>query len=196
MKVTLTGSGFYNDIGKNPAILDNLVTYLAGLKGGNGGQAGVQAASAVVVMPNFNLNDEELQNVVTFLLGLQEQNIPWPKKSFAQKAAGNGYANPAESRSAWAGKNGEELVKLAGCIACHKFDGPESLVGPSLWDVGGRHDKVSIRESILDPDKVVTPGYPAEVMKATLTSAGFYQKISVEGLERIVDYLSDLKGKP
>jgi hypothetical protein len=55
---------------------------------------------------------------------------------------------------------------------------------------------VSIRESILDPDKVVTPGYPAEVMKATLTSAGFYQKISVEGLERIVDYLSDLKGKP
>jgi cytochrome c2 len=196
MKATLTGSGFYNDIGKNPAILDNLVTYLAGLKGGNGGQAGVQAASAVVVMPNFNLNDEELQNVVTFLLGLQEQNIPWPKKSFAQKAAGNGYANPAESRSAWAGKNGEELVKLAGCIACHKFDGPESLVGPSLWDVGGRHDKVSIRESILDPDKVVTPGYPAEVMKATLTSAGFYQKISVEGLERIVDYLSDLKGKP
>jgi mono/diheme cytochrome c family protein len=147
-------------------------------------------------MPNFNLNDEELQSVVTFLLGLQEQNIPWPKKSFAQKTAGNGYANPAESRSAWAGKSGEELVKLAGCIACHKFDGPENLVGPSLWNVGERQDKASIRDSILDPDKIVASGYPAGVMKATLTSTGFYQKISVEELERIVDYLSDLKGKP
>jgi mono/diheme cytochrome c family protein len=196
MKATLTGSGFYNDIGKNPAILDNLVTYLVGLKGGNGGQAGAQAASAVVVMPNFNLNDEELQSVVTFLLGLQEQNVPWPKKSFAQRAATNGHVNPAESGSAWVGKSGEELVKLAGCIACHKFDGPESLVGPSLWNVGDRQDKASIRESILDPDKIVVPGYPPGVMKATLTSTGFYHKISVEGLEHLVDYLSDLKGKP
>jgi mono/diheme cytochrome c family protein len=147
-------------------------------------------------MPNLNLNDDEMQSVVTFLLGLQEQNVPWPKKSFAQKAAANGHANPVESGSAWAGKNGEELVKLAGCIACHKFDGPESLVGPSLWNVGERQDKASIRESILDPDKIVAPGYQAGVMKATLTNIGFYQKISVEGLERIVDYLSDLKGKP
>ena len=196
MKATLAGSGFYNDIGKNPAILDNLVNYLAGLKGGNGGKEGIQAAPAVLVMPNFNLNDEELQSVVTFLLGLQEQNVPWPKKSFAQKATANGHGAPAEGGGAWAGKSGEELVKLAGCIACHKFDGPESLVGPSLWDVGGRQDKASIREAILDPDKVITPGYPAEVMKATLTSTGFYQKISVEGLERIVDYLGELKGKP
>jgi cytochrome c2 len=196
MKATLSGSGFYNDIGKNPAILDNLINYLAGLKGGNGGKDGAHAAPAVVVMPNFNLNDEELQSVVTFLLGLQEQNVPWPKKSFAQRAAANGHAPSAEGGSAWVGKSGEELVKLAGCIACHKFDGPESLVGPSLWDVGGRQDTAYIRESILDPDKVAVPGYPVGVMKATLTSTGFYQKISVEGLERVVDYLSDLKGKP
>jgi cytochrome c2 len=196
MKATLAGSGFYSDVGKNPAILDNLVNYLAGLKGGNGGQPGAQAAPAVLVMPNFNLNDEELQSVVTFLLGLQEENPLLPKKSFAPKAAANGHVTPAQGGSAWSGKSGEELVKLAGCIACHKFDGPEPLVGPSLWDVGGRQDKAYIRESILDPDKVLVPGYPAAVMKATLTSTGFYQKISVEGLEQIVDYLSGLNGKP
>jgi cytochrome c2 len=196
MKATLSGSGFYNDIGKNPAILDNLVSYLAGLKGGNGGKDGTHAVPAVVVMPNFNLDDEELQSVVTFLLGLQEQNVPWPKKSFAQKVSANSHATPAEGGSAWVGKSGGELVMLAGCIACHKFDGPESLVGPSLWDIGGRQDKEYIRESILDPDKVIVPGYPVAVMKATLTSIGFYQKISVEGLEQIVDYLSGLKGKP
>ena len=196
MKATLSGSGFYNDIGKNPALLDNLVHYLVGLKGGNGGKEGAHAAPAVLVMPNFNLNDEDLQSVVTLLLGLQEQNVPWPKKSFAHKAAANGQAAPADGGSAWAGKNGDELVKLAGCNTCHKFDGPESLVGPSLWDVGVRQNKEYIRESILEPDKVVVPGYPAGLMQATLTSTGFYQKISVEGLEKIVDYLATLKGKP
>jgi cytochrome c551/c552 len=147
-------------------------------------------------MPNFNLSDEELQSVVTFLLGLQEHNVPWPKKSFAQTAGTNGHTAQAGGGSAWAGKSGEELIKLTGCVACHKFDGPESLVGPSLWDIGGRHDKEYVREAILDPDKVILSGYPPAVMKATLTSTGFYQKISLEGLERLVDYLSGLKGKP
>jgi len=196
MKATLSGSGFYNDIGKNPAILDNLVNYLTGLKGGNGAKEGAPVAPAVVVMPNFNLNDEELQSVVTFLLGLQELSIPWPKKSLAQQAAVNSQAAPVEGGSPWVGKSGEELVKLAGCIACHKFDGPESLVGPSLWDVGGRQDKEYLREAILEPDKVIVSGYPAGVMKATLAGTGFYQKISLEGLDRIVDYLTGLKGKP
>jgi cytochrome c oxidase subunit 2 len=87
------------------------------------------------------------------------------------------------------------VVKVAGCITCHKFDGPERLVGPSLWDIGTRQDKDYIRESILDPDKVVVSGFPQGVMKATLTSTGFYQHISVETLEKLVDYLATLKGK-
>jgi hypothetical protein len=33
-------------------------------------------------------------------------------------------------------------------------------------------------------------------MQATLTGTGFYQKLSVEGLERLTDYLAGLKGKP
>src|SRR6266446_749591 len=100
-----------------------------------------------------------------------------PCKLYKFLAAFTSQATPAEGGSAWAGKSGEELVKLAGCIVCHKFDGPESLVGPSLWDVGGRQDQGYLRESILDPDKVIVSGYPAGVMKATLTGTGFYQKI-------------------
>lgn len=196
MKGTLAGTGFFTDIGKNPAILDTLVTYLAGLKGGAGGQAGGGAATAVVQMPDFNLSDEELHNVVTFLLGLQEPTAPWPKKSFAHSAAAKGTAPAGDGPGAWAGKSGEELVKLAGCTACHKLDGPERLVGPSLWDLGARQGADYIRESILEPDKVVTPTYPPGVMKATLASTGFYQKISLEGLDHMVEYLASLRGKP
>jgi cytochrome c2 len=194
MKATLSGVAFYTDIKQNPAIVDHLVKYLASLKGAEAGaQAQQTAAKPAVVMPNFHLTDEELHNVVTFLLGLQEQTVDLPKKSFAEAAASGSQA--ATPGLAYAGESGEELVKTAGCVACHKFDGPERLVGPSLWDIGKRQDKTYIRESILDPDKVVVQGFPKGVMKATLSGSGFYQNISVEGLEKLVDYLASLKGK-
>jgi cytochrome c2 len=194
MKGTLSGTTLYKDIQQNPAIIDTLVKYLTGLKGGAaGGSPGGAQAAPTVVMPNFNFTDEELRNVLTFLLSLQEAAVPWPHKSFAATAAGEGQKPSAGLM--FAGKNGDELVKLAGCVTCHKFDGPERLVGPSLWDVGARQGKEYIRESILEPDKVVVAGYPSGVMGATLTGTGFYQNISVEGLEKLVDYLVSLKGK-
>jgi cytochrome c2 len=197
MKATLSGIGFYGEIQANPGIVDALVDYLGSLKGGEaaaGAAAGAAAQqAATLVMPNFNLNDEELRNVVTFLLGLQEHFVPWPQKSFAEKAASDGQG-PGGGMM-FAGKSGEELVKLAGCVTCHKLDGPERLVGPSLWDIGTRQNPDYIRESILDPDKVITSGYPQGVMKATLTGTGFYQNISIEALEKIVEYLASLKGK-
>ncbi len=196
MKATLAGSGFFTDIGKDPAIVETLVTYLTGLKGGGGAAAGGQAAAAVVMMPNFNLSDAELHNVVTFLLGLQERTVAWPKKSLLSSATAKSAAAPGDSPEAWVGKKGEELVKLAGCTTCHKLDGPDRLVGPSLWDIGSRQTKEYIRESILDPDKVLAPDYPPAVMKATLASLGFYQKISLEGLDQLVEYLAGLRGKP
>jgi cytochrome c2 len=197
MKATLAGVDFFNDVKKNPGIVDSLVQYLSGLKGeatdtGDGSKKSTQAAPAVV-MPDFRLNDEELHNVVTFLLGLQEHTVEWPQKSFAKPTATPQSASATEGAT-FVGKSGEELVKLAGCNACHKFDGPERLVGPSLWDIGARQDKDYIRESIIDPDKVVVAGYPAEVMKVTLTGTGFYQKVSLEALEKIIDYLTNLKG--
>jgi cytochrome c551/c552 len=189
--------GFYKDIQQAPGLVDSLVQYLASMKGiggqGAGGQQEAQAAPAVV-MPNFNLNDEELQNIVIFLLSLQEHVVPWPKKSFAETAASRSQSAPAGL--IFAGKNGEELVKLAGCNVCHKFDGPDRMVGPSLWDIGERKDRSYIRESILEPDKDTVSGYPPGVMKATLQGTGFYQNISLEALEKIVEYLASLKGKP
>ena len=115
----------------------------------------------------------------------------WPQVSFAKKTAG--ASQPAGMT--FAGKSGEEIAKLAGCASCHKFDGPERLVGPSLWDIGTKQDKAAIRESILEPDKVMVPGYPPGLMKATLMGTKFYQNISLDGLEQLVEYLASLKGK-
>lgn len=200
MQGLLTGVSFYRDIQQNPAIVDTIVEYLSEKKGSPDGQpvaAAAAPAGGPVVMPNFGLNDDELRNVVTFLLGLREATVSLPHKSFA-KAPEPGAAPGATPQEALLKGSGADLVKTAGCIACHKFDGPERLVGPSLWDIGARQDIAYIRESILEPDKVLTPGdppYPPGLMKITLTQTGFYGKISVETLEELVNYLASLKGK-
>ncbi len=195
MKPLLTGVGFYKDVKANPAILDTLVTYLAALKGGEAG-ADSAAATSTVVMPNFNFSDEELRNMVVLLLGLQEPTVDWPQHPFVEKSESDGAA--ASVGVSYTGKSGEEIFKQAGCMSCHKLDGPERLVGPSLWDIGAKQDKDYIRESILWPDKVMTPGdpaYPPGVMKTTLDGLGFYKQISIEALETLVDHLATLKGK-
>ena len=157
---------------------------------------GAPVAAPLVAMPNFGFEDDELRDVVIFLLSLKERTVSWPQKSFAEAAEGNGRASSADV-PVWVGKSGGELVRTAGCIACHNIDGPTRTVGPSLWDIGARKDKAYIRESILEPDKVIAEGDPPfvpGVMHATLVGGGFYQHITLEALESIVEYLAGLNG--
>ena len=94
MKPMLTGSGLYNDVKANPGILDTMVTHLAALKGGDAEGGAAAPAAAAVIMPNFNFNDEELRDMVTFLLSMQEPTIAWPQHSF-KKDESNGAAASA-----------------------------------------------------------------------------------------------------
>ncbi len=93
------------------------------------------------------------------------------------------------------GKSGAELVKAWQCNNCHTFDSPVRILGPSLWDIGARANAAYIRESILQPDAKVVPGYPRGVEKATLNALGFYQTVTLQELDTLVDYLVSLKGE-
>ena len=147
------------------------------------------------------LNDLELVAVVSFLQS-QGGEVTVNGQSHFPKWRGEGGGAalaaaapaPATAAAAPSGASGQELVQQWGCIACHKFDGPEKLVGPSLWDIGARKDANYIRESILQPDAVVVEGFPAGLMKGTLDGSGFYQKAPLQDLNTIVDYLTSLKG--
>ena len=55
---------------------------------------GALVAGPAVAMPTFALDDEELRDVVIFLLSLTERTVPWPQKSFAETAQGNGGQFP------------------------------------------------------------------------------------------------------
>jgi len=153
------------------------------------------------------LNDLEIVAVVSFLESLGGEvtidgKTTFPKYRGDGAAAPSAAAAPAATDTAApaatveaSDKNGEELVKQWACNTCHKFDGPDKLVGPSLWDIGKRQDASYIRESILTPDTVVVQGFPSGLMKATLDGTGFYQKVALQDLNTLVDYLASLKGK-
>jgi len=49
-------------------------------------------------------------------------------------------------------------------------------------------------ESILKPDAQVAQGFPPGVMGATLMGNGFYQKVNIDDLNKLVGYLLTLKG--
>src|SRR4029453_5702783 len=78
------------------------------------------------------------------------------------------------------------------CTTCHRLTTPHRLIGPSLWRIGERADAAYIRTSILEPDAVVAPGYPAGLMRTRLQELGFYVDIARQPaiLERLVAYLT------
>jgi mono/diheme cytochrome c family protein len=148
------------------------------------------------------LNDLEMVALVSFLQNLGGEVTVDGKATFAKyrgdgaaaSAAPAPAAAPAAAAVEASGKSGEELVKQRACNTCHKFDGPDKLVGPSLWDIGKRHDANYIRESILSPDAVLAEGFPQGLMQATLDGTGFYQKVALQDLNTMVDYLASLQG--
>ena len=147
------------------------------------------------------LNDLELVAVVSFLQSQGGEVTVNGQSHFPKwRGEGGGAAPaaaapaPATAAAAPSGASGQELVQKWGCVTCHNFDKPDKLIGPSLWDIGARKDANYIRESILEPDAVVVEGFPAGLMKGTLDGEGFYQKVSLQDLNTIVDYLASLKG--
>ncbi len=145
------------------------------------------------------LNDLEMVAVVSFLQSLEGEvsvdgHSRFPKYRGGSATVVAAAAPAATPTLAASGQSGEELVQQWACHTCHKFDAPDRLVGPSLWDVGARQNADYIRESILQPDAKIAAGFPQQVMKSTLDGLGFYQKVALQDLNTLVAYLTSLKG--
>ena len=150
--------------------------------------------------PPISLTDQEVLAVIAYLqsLGGHPSVTLQTKLKYAGTAAPVSTPTPTSAPAAASGdvKVGAELVKTYGCVTCHNFDKPEKLLGPSLYDVGQRLTAAQIYESIMDPDASVVEGFPAGLMKATLSGTQFYDKVTASQVKTIVDYLTTRKGGP
>jgi cytochrome c oxidase subunit 2 len=84
------------------------------------------------------------------------------------------------------GGPGAQVFANNGCGGCHTLAaaGAGGVTGPNLDEVLPGQSAAMVHESIVDPNKEIVKGYPANVMPAN-----FEQTISAKELEQLVAYL-------
>jgi cytochrome c oxidase subunit 2 len=104
-------------------------------------------------------------------------------------AAGGGQTTAVDAKALFTNGNGRTP---AACGACHKLAdaGTAGGVGPDLDKGLKGMSAAQIKDSIVNPDKVITPGYPAHVMPPN-----FGQTLSTQELDALVKYLHDVTSK-
>lgn len=142
--------------------------------------------------PPINLSEAEITAVIAWLQGKEggEITVKPPTEIPEQPQQPQAVATSGEPLSP------ETMIAQFGCIACHSFDQPVTLVGPSLWDVGARRDAAYIRQKLLDPNSITVENFPPGLMKPALEAAGFYKKVTLEDLNNLVAFLESKKGQP
>jgi mono/diheme cytochrome c family protein len=148
----------------------------------------------VINKPPIALNNDEIAAAVAFLQSVQGGKVnvtPQLVAAFTGTEApvqpGTAAAQPVVATAT--NRPPEQLIAELACIACHKFDEPGPLVGPSLWDIGARRDETYIRQSLLEPNAVIAEGFPPMLMPPDLA-----EKMSGVEFERLVQWLKEHQG--
>jgi cytochrome c2 len=119
-----------------------------------------------------------LTQVIPFFKPLAPQRALVPAVAPAATVAPAAPQPPAYSGNGNA-TNGEKLFAAQGCSACHSLKEGEKIIGPPLYHIGqtaaervksadyrgkAKTAEEYIRESIVEPNADIAPGYPAGVM--------------------------------
>ena len=91
-------------------------------------------------MPSFDMQKDDLGNLVLFLRSLSGSN------STATKVPGDAVA-------------GEKIYARDGCSNCHRIGSAGSIYGPELTRIGAGRSLDYLRESLLDPSADIAENY-------------------------------------
>ncbi|HEX3274264.1 MAG TPA: c-type cytochrome [Gemmatimonadales bacterium] len=168
------------------------------------------------LMPNQNLTDGEIRQVIAFLDWVGHIDTQgWPPRpilvsgSAIPGAAAMGEAAPTAASSDPVAQ-GQALFRQTppGCFACHSTAAGVNLVGPSLAGIGAAaaqrvkdpayHGKATdaagyIRESIRDPNAFVLTGPTYSSGGRSLMPTGFDASLTAEQVDHLTAYLMTLK---
>jgi cytochrome c oxidase subunit II len=120
----------------------------------------------------------------------------WVQKMVTRPAAGGGGGGGGGGGAAVDAKalfsSGDADTGATACATCHTLAdaGAKGQVGPDLDKVLKGKDAAFIKESILDPDKEIAPGFQAGVMPPN-----FGDTLSPEQVDALVKYLSEVTNK-
>jgi cytochrome c oxidase subunit 2 len=120
----------------------------------------------------------------------------WVKKMTTRPAATAGGGAGGAGGAAVNGKalftSGDADTGATACATCHALAdaGAKGQVGPDLDKVLKGKDAAFIKESILQPDKQIAPGFQAGIMPTN-----FGDTLSAEQVDALVKYLSEVTNK-
>ena len=170
------------------------------------------------LMPNPNLNDTEIRQVIAFLNWVANvDNQGWPPRpivvssgTMAGSAAPGSSTRPASDDPIALGEALFRAPEMA-CQACHSTTPGVTLAGPSLAGVGTRAAETVadpdytgaaeeaegyVRESIVHPSVHLVPGAnfaTAPVNGISLMPADYGDRLDEQQLDHIVAYLMTLR---
>ena len=129
--------------------------------------------------------------VCTELCGLGHSTMRAPVRVLSQQEF-DAWVRERQSGGG-GGADGAALFASAGCGGCHAFApaGSNGGVGPALDDLAAAAEKAGqpvdeyVRESIVEPGKVIASGYADGVMPST-----YGESLSTEEIESLVRYLT------
>jgi mono/diheme cytochrome c family protein len=106
-------------------------------------------------------------------------------------AAGGGGGGAAVDAKALF-SSGDADTGATACATCHTLAdaGAKGQIGPDLDKVLKGKDAAFIKQSILDPNKEIAPGFQAGVMPGN-----FGDTLSPEQVDALVKYLSEVTNK-
>jgi mono/diheme cytochrome c family protein len=147
-----------------------------GKKGTNDSESPMPAVNKAPIQ----LNDVEMDAITAFLQakdgGDVTVELPIDAPAPATETAAPSVATTAE----------EALAKFS-CSACHAVLDSAAELGPSLKNVGARLSAAEIRQNIVNPNAVITEGFPP-IMPLDLAD-----RMMVKELEMIVEFLAKSK---
>ncbi len=155
------------------------------------------------------LRDDQIQDVVNFVLNWQAQATAGPTVPSNFKAVGSDpttalpTGDPARGADLFAQKLKFASGSAAPCKACHSLQPDTVIVGPSLAGVATRADTREpgksaadyIRESIQSPSAFIVPGNPNFVGAngKSVMPEGLGNNMSAQDLADLIAYLQTLK---
>jgi cytochrome c oxidase subunit 2 len=119
----------------------------------------------------------------------KDQFDQWLSKRASGAAVAGGQAAPGEAASGGGNTvaDGKSIFTgAAGCTGCHTLAdaGATGTVGPNLDKVIPSLSKPEIKESIVNPNAKITPGFSPNIMPGN-----FSQTLGDKGVNAVVDYL-------
>ncbi len=116
----------------------------------------------------------------------------WVQKMTTRPAAGGGGGGGAAVDAKALFTDGDADTGATACATCHTLAdaGAKGQVGPDLDKVLKGKDAAFIKESIVQPDKEIAPGFQAGIMPSN-----FGDTLSAEQVDALVKYLSEVTNK-